>query len=47
MKQKEADILKSPKLLHDRVPHPQETSQSICRENQLVGLCIIMTSPLK
>ena len=29
MKQKEADILKGPKLLHDRVPHPQETSQSV------------------
>ena len=38
---KKNKYLKRSQLLHDGEHHLTETSQSICRENQLTGICTV------
>ena len=40
---KQANILKGRNYYMTEYPTPQESSQSICCENRLAGLCIIKT----
>ena len=47
MKRKASRYFKRPQLLYDGVPYPQESSQSICRENRLVGLFMIRAFMMK
>ena len=44
---KQANILKGRNYYMTEYPTPQESSQSICCENRLAGLCIIKTSMKK